>query len=240
MAIFTMSDLHLSLDTNKSMEVFGPRWNNYVERIFENWSSSVKPEDTVIIGGDISWGMYLLECKKDFEFLNSLPGRKVLFKGNHDYWWESMAKMKAFATDNDFDTLTFMHNSALVSEDSLITGTRGWSLPDDSGFSDEDERIYKREILRLELSLRAGEELLKTNSFKPKRRICILHYPPFSKAGKADENLIALMKNYNVTHCFYGHLHSFSSKNVFEGELEDIRFKLVSADHLDFAPYEIT
>ena len=142
MAIFTMSDLHLSLGSDKPMEVFGAAWDNYTQRIYENWSSVVGAEDTVLIGGDISWAMHLKDCKADFEFLNSLPGNKLLYKGNHDYWWESMTKMNAFLSDNGYTTLRFMQNNAIVCEDSLVCGTRGWCLPGDGNNSEDDIRIY--------------------------------------------------------------------------------------------------
>ena len=142
MAIFTMSDLHLSLDTDKSMEVFGSLWSNYIERIYENWNSVVSDCDTVLVGGDISWAMHLEDCKKDFEFVNSLPGKKIFFKGNHDYWWESMNKMNTFLAENGFDTIAIANNNAFICEECLVTGSRLWSLPADSGFGADDEKIY--------------------------------------------------------------------------------------------------
>lgn len=239
MAIFTMSDLHLSLDTDKSMEVFGRAWDNYIQRIYHNWNNTVKDTDTVIVGGDISWAMQLKECKKDFDFLNSLPGNKLLFKGNHDYWWESMTKMKAFAVDNGYHTFTFVQNNAILCEDSLICGTRGWSLPGDGGFGHDDEKIYNREVLRLELSLKDGEALAGIKGLEPKKRICVLHYPPFTKSGVPDEGITGLMKAYGVTHCVYGHLHGLGLTGAFEGEHEGISYRLVSGDYLGFVPAKI-
>jgi len=239
MAIFTMSDLHLSLDTDKSMEVFGHSWNNYINRIYDNWHATVGSDDTVLIGGDISWAMHLKECKKDFEFINSLPGKKYLFKGNHDYWWESMTKLNAFLTENEFCTMQFVNNNAFICEDALVTGSRGWILPGESGFGPDDEKIYKRELIRLELSLQYGEELCEKSDFLPKRRICILHYPPFTKERTLDEGILDILKKYGVTHCFYGHLHSASAKNAFDGVCDGIEFRLVSADRLEFNPIKI-
>ncbi len=239
MAIFTMSDLHLSLDTDKSMEVFGQGWDNYISRIKDNWHRLIDDKDTVLVGGDISWAMFLKDCKKDFEFINSLPGRKLLFKGNHDYWWESLSKMNAFLLDNGFDTISFVHNSAVIIEDSIIYGSRGWNLPSDPGFGTDDEKIYKRELARLELSMKHGEELICQNEFEPKRRICVLHYPPFDKEKRLDEGIASLIKKYGVTDCFYGHLHSLPARNAPEGMFEGVRYTLVSADHLGFVPVRV-
>ena len=239
MAIFTMSDLHLSLDTDKSMEVFGALWNDYINRIRENWLSLVSDEDTVLIGGDISWAMHLCDCKKDFEFINSLPGKKLLFKGNHDYWRESLTKMNNFLCENEFSTLSFVNNNAVICEDTLIAGTRGWTLPGDSGFGSDDEKIYQRELLRLELSLKHGEEICKESDFVPSKRVCILHYPPFTKEHVLDEAISTILKSYAVTDCFYGHLHSQSAQNAAEGMYDGVNYRLVSADYLEFVPFKI-
>ncbi len=239
MAIFTMSDLHLSLDTDKSMEVFGSGWDNYINRIYENWHSLVDEEDTVLIGGDISWEMHLADCRKDFEFINNLPGRKLLFKGNHDFWWESMSKMEAFLADNGFTTLSFVNNNAVICEDCLITGSRGWTLPGDGGFGPDDERIYKRELARLELSMKHGDTLCKDSGYTPRKRVCILHYPPFTKERVLDKALSELMHSYGITHCFYGHLHSLSARSAPEGVYDGISYRLVSADYLEFVPVKI-
>ena len=239
MAIFTMSDLHLSLDTDKSMEVFGAGWHNYINRIRENWHSLVNDGDTVLIGGDISWAMHLCDCRKDFEFINSLPGKKLLFKGNHDYWWESLTKMNTFLSENDFSTLSFVNNNAVICEDTLIAGTRGWTLPGDSGFGPDDEKIYSRELLRLELSLKNGEELLKENDLNPSKRVCVLHYPPFTREHILDGNVSGLLKSYGVTDCFYGHLHSQSAQNAANGVYDGVNYRLVSADYLGFVPLKI-
>jgi len=239
MAIFTMSDLHLSLGTDKPMEVFGRTWDNYVNRIYNNWSSVVSDSDTVLIGGDVSWAMSLAECKEDFDFINSLPGHKLIFKGNHDYWWESITKMNNFLEQNGFLTISFMHNNAVICEDSVIMGTRGWSLPGDSGFGEEDAKIYRRELLRLELSLKTGSKLCAEENFVPKRRICVFHYPPFTKDHIADEGITSLLWRYGVTDCFYGHLHASGAYNAFEGNAENINYTLTSADHLGFMPIRI-
>jgi len=239
MAIFTMSDLHLSLDTDKSMEVFGNAWNNYIDRIKDNWLSVVSDEDTVLIGGDISWAMHLKDCKKDFEFLNALPGKKLLFKGNHDYWWESLTKMNNFISQCGFNTLSFVHNKAVMCEDVLVCGTRGWNLPADGGFGEDDQKIYQRELLRLELSLNEGRQLCQKEGFVPRDIVCILHYPPFAKDNTADESITSVLREYSVTKCFYGHLHASSVHTAFEGIYEGIEYKLVSGDKLGFMPVRV-
>ena len=239
MAIFTMSDLHLSLDTDKSMEVFGFSWTNYINRIYDNWHATVGSTDTVLIGGDISWAMHLKDCKKDFQFIDSLPGKKYLFKGNHDYWWESMSKLNSFVEENDFSTISFVNNNAFACEDALIMGSRGWILPGETGFGPDDEKIYKREVIRLELSMQCGDTLCEQDGFVPQKRICILHYPPFTRERVPDEGMLSLMQQYGITHCFYGHLHSASTKNAAEGTYGGIDFRLVSADHLEFCPIKV-
>ena len=239
MAIFTMSDLHLSLDTDKSMEVFGSLWNNYINRIYENWHSVVSEKDTVLVGGDISWAMHLADCKKDFEFINSLPGKKIFFKGNHDYWWESMSKMDAFLEKNGFDTISIVNNTAFICESYLIMGSRGWTLPGDGGFGEDDKKIYLRELARLKLSMEYGNELCNQNSFEPTKRICILHYPPFTKDCVLDEGISELFNEFGITDCFYGHLHSSSVRNAFRGEHQGINYTLVSADYLGFMPLKV-
>lgn len=239
MAIFTMSDLHLSLDTDKPMEVFGLAWDNYINRIYDNWHTAIGKDDTVLIGGDISWAMHLDDCFKDFEFLNSLPGNKLLFKGNHDYWWESATKMKAFAQRHNFSTISFMQNNAVIIEDCLITGSRGWVLPGDPGFGSDDDKIYKRELLRLELSLKSGRELCERDNITPLKSVCVLHYPPFTREHKPDKGVTDILTCYGATHCFYGHLHSAATHNAFEGECSGIDYRLVSADYLEFKPVKI-
>lgn len=239
MAIFTMSDLHLSLSADKPMDVFGSAWSNYTERIRNEWNSSVGEGDTVFVGGDISWAMNLEECYKDFEYINSLSGFKVLLKGNHDYWWESVTKMNRYLSDNSFATMSFMQNTAMLTDDVLICGSRGWILPGDSGFSDGDRKIYDRELKRLELSFDDGERLLKLKNASPEKRVCILHYPPFTREHAPDSGFLYMMKRYSVTHCIYGHLHAKAARCATEGEIDGIVFKLVSADYLNFRPHRL-
>lgn len=239
MAIFIMSDLHLSLSADKPMEVFGSAWDNYTERTKCEWNSLVSPQDTVLIGGDVSWAMNLEDCFADFEFIDSLNGKKIISKGNHDYWWESLTKMNCFLEQNGFSTIRFMHNNSFLCENCLVCGTRGWILPGDSGFSQNDAKIYERELQRLELSLVHGEKRCECEGINPSKKICVLHYPPFTKEHVPDEGFNNLMKSYGVTDCCYGHLHASAARNAYEGVSDGIVYKLVSADYMLFKPYRL-
>lgn len=219
MAIFAMSDLHLPLGINKPMDVFGAGWENYVERISENWKKTVGEADTVLIGGDISWATYLEEALLDLKFIDALPGKKLLSKGNHDYWWSTAAKLRAFREEHGLHTITFMHNNSVLCEGYAISVCRGWRSPFESDFSGEDRKIYEREMVRLELSLREGEKLSD-------KRIVMMHYPP-------DVGFAELLDAFGVSYCVYGHLHGKNAWNKFAQSERDI---LVSADYLQFSP----
>lgn len=235
MALFAMSDLHLSLSADKPMDVFGSAWHNYMERIYTNWCSAVSCDDLVIVGGDISWAMYLDEAIEDFKFLNSLPGRKLLIRGNHDYWWDSLAKLKSFVASHGFDTISFLQNDAFVYENTVISGTRGWTIPSSDSFGASDAKVYERELIRLELSMRSGEAH-KKNAASPLRHIAVLHYPPVSADGVPDSAVASILKKYGVTKCIYGHLHGPAAGDSFSGTSDGIEYALVSADHLGFKP----
>ena len=239
MSLFCLSDLHLSFGIDKPMDVFGPSWHGYMDKIFENWSKTVKQNDLVIIGGDMSWATYLEEAKADMGFLNSLPGKKLIIKGNHDYWWESITKLKKFSAENSFDTIEFLHNTCFCHEDVLISGTRFWLLPESDGFGNDDQKIYDREISRLSLSLDAAVAFEKANPQKSFKKLVCLHYPPVSPRGEADKNILSLLKKHNVKMCLYGHLHAGGIKNAFCGVKEGIEFKLTSADYLGFMPLKL-
>lgn len=229
MAIFVIGDLHLSFGTDKPMDIFGKNWEEHSQKIKSNWISKVKPQDTVILPGDFSWGMYLEETYKDFEFLNSLPGNKIMLKGNHDYWWTTVTSMKRYLKENNFENIDFLYNNSFLIENKIITGTRGWVT---TGIkSDENYKILKREHDRLKLSIESGIK----NYGEYKEVIVFMHYPPFYKEEVPEEiDFIKLMKKYNVKKCFYGHLHSDSHKEAIEGMVEGIEFKLISSDYLDF------
>jgi len=236
MAIFTIADLHLStLDTtNKSMEVFGKRWTDYTSRLEKNWRRLVSENDTVIIPGDISWALSLNEAACDLKFIDSLPGKKILGKGNHDFWWCTMKKHTEFFKKNDIKSISFLFNNAHECENYIIAGTRGWfhdenatGVPDNTDFI----KLTKREQMRLRMSLTAAEKL-RQQTEKP--IIVFTHFPPFWN-GKASENMIDELKAFGIKKVYFGHIHStYTIPRTFE--YEGISMSLVSADFLEFTP----
>lgn len=233
MAIFAISDLHLSTNTDKSMEVFGDKWADYMQRIRDNWCCTVGKDDTVVIGGDVSWEMKLSDCVSDFEFINDLPGRKIISKGNHDYWWETASKHSSFLANNGFENIDFIYNNAYCSEGVAICGTRWWDDPTTDGFDDEDLKIYNHELVRLENSLK---QALKSGC---NTTLVVLHYPPFTTEGNVNKDIAALFEKYNVSRCIYGHLHGAGLKNAVEGCFDGVNYSLTSADFLGFTPLKI-
>jgi len=228
MAIYAIGDLHLSFSTNKPMNIFGDNWENHEEKIKKNWEDKVKQEDTVIILGDLSWATYLEETYKDFEFLNNLPGKKILLKGNHDYWWTTVKSMKEYLKENNFNNIDFLYNNSYFIENKIISGTRGWIA---TSKSDENLKILKRENERLKLSISSGVKEFGED----KEIIVFLHYPPFSKDKFPEEmNFIKTMGKYNIKRCFYGHLHAEALKDVVEGNINEIEYKLISSDYMNF------
>ncbi|MBR5218487.1 MAG: metallophosphoesterase [Clostridia bacterium] len=219
MALFAMGDLHLPLGINKPMDIFGRGWENYVERIYQNWNRVVATDDTVLICGDFSWATYLEESIADFEFLHSLPGRKIISKGNHDYWWSTASKLTAFKNEHGFDDVEFLHNNAVSYGDYAICAARGWKSPFDKDFKKDDEKIYEREIIRLELSVSEGKKISD-------KIIVMLHFPP-------DAGITDVLEKYGVEKCVYGHLHGVREM---ENEGRDI---LVASDFLGFEPLKL-
>lgn len=230
MALFAISDLHLSLGTNKPMDIFSSHWEGHAEKIKANWENKVGEQDVVIIPGDISWGTYLEDAKEDFRFLSSLPGKKIISKGNHDYWWTTVSKMDRFMQENNFNNIYFLHNNYYTYQDWVICGTRGWSFCE-KGTTGENEKIYTREQKRLELSLEEGK-----NSGKDKI-IAVLHFPPF-KCNNNEYDFLNIFKKHKVNICLYGHLHGDFSL-VRQGEIEGIEFVFCSSDYLNFEPIKI-
>lgn len=227
MALYSIADLHLPLGIDKPMDIFGKNWENYVERIADNWQGKIKANDTVVLAGDFSWATYLEQAYKDFEFLNKLNGKKIILKGNHDYWWTTMNKLNEFIADNGFDSVSFLQNNSYMYGDTAICGTRGWIHPAWDSFDAEDEKIFNREVLRLELSLKCVKECSEIYVFT--------HYPP--RSNKLESNaFVEMMEAYPVTKCVYGHLHGTAHKNAVEGSVGNIEYKLVSADYLKFDP----
>lgn len=230
MSIFAISDLHLSFGTDKPMDVFGEKWDNYTYRIKENWTKKVNMDDVVIIPGDISWAMYIDEAVEDFKFINSLPGTKLILKGNHDYWWTTHAKMEKFLRENGFDTIKILGNEAYLYEGVAICGTRGWSLINENS-SEEDKKIFSREKIRMVLSLEDARKKLDKILFA-------MHYPPVEKENPNRE-FLEILKEYGVKDCIYGHLHAHSQANAVTGEVNGINLKLISCDYINFDPVSL-
>ena len=223
MSIYTIGDLHLSFKNPKPMNIFGKNWENHEEKIKKDWMSKVKETDTVIHPGDFSWAMHLKDTYLDFEYLNSLPGKKIMLKGNHEYWWTTITNMKKFLEENNFKNIDFIQNNCIEVEDKVICGTRGWTLNQDT---DNSKKIIAREAIRLELSI-------KDAITKNKEIIVFMHYPPITKENFNTE-FMRILKKYNIKRCYYAHLHGNSILDSVEGIVEGIEFKLVSADGLDF------
>ena len=227
MSVYAIADLHLSLGTDKPMDVFRG-WNDYVQRLEENWRSTVTPQDTVVIGGDISWAMHLEETTADFTFLQNLPGRKWIIKGNHDYWWTTRRKMDLFLQQNGWDSLGFIFNDAVAAEGTALCGTRGW-FPEAG--NEENQKIMLREEGRLAASLEAAKKL----GLPP---IVFLHYPPLY-GNTVCRGIIDVMHRYGVRQCYYGHIHGAAAAKAFQGEFEGITMQLIAGDRIAFAPVKI-
>lgn len=228
MALYAISDLHLSAGVTKPMDVFGGKWHGYMEKIEKHWRDLIAPEDMVVIGGDVSWGINLSESLPDFQLLSSLPGKKIILKGNHDLWWNTVSKMKRFFEENGIKNMDFLFNNCFIYDNIGICGTRGWFF--EENFKEcHDEKIFKREMIRLETSLRAAK------AQNVQEIICFLHYPPIYANFRCGE-IIELMKQYDVTRCVYGHLHSESLRYAVTGCREGIKFILTSGDYIDFTP----
>lgn len=223
MSIYAISDLHLSYNTDKPMDIFG--WKDYESKIKENWNSKVKENDLVILGGDFSWSMDLEDTYKDFEFIHNLPGKKILIKGNHDYWWGTLTKMKKYINEIGFNDINFLYNNSYEFEGKIICGTRGWNFTD---LQEDDEKIYNREIQRLKLSLEDAVKKYGTD----KEIIVCLHYPPLKTNEISD--FVRVMEEYNVTKCIYGHLHGPAHKFIVEKNIDNIQYIMTSCDYTNF------
>ncbi len=225
MSIYTIGDLHLSFSCDKPMDFF-KGWENYVPRLEENWRLKIGESDTVILPGDFSWATTLDEALEDFKFVESLPGKKILLRGNHDFWWNSLKKTTDFWAEHNIKSFSLLQNNCLIVEDKAICGTRGWFFDDAKDYS---EKIENREALRLKMSL---EDAVKKGYKNP---IVFLHFPPLF-ADKVSGSLIDIMREYGVKHCYYGHLHGSGAYLGFNGCAFDMNFHLVSADFLQFSP----
>lgn len=224
MSLYAIADLHLSLDGKKPMDVF-EGWENYQQKIETNWKNNIEEDDVVVIAGDLCWGMNLEEAKQDFLFVNNLPGKKILLKGNHDYYFSTKAKIERFFKENQIESISILHNNSYIYKEYSICGTRGWI--NEPG-QDADIKVLKREALRMKLSLDSAKN-------KP---IVFTHYPPICGQNESIE-MIEVLKEYNIDKLYYGHLHGKSCKYAYEGERDGIKYKLISADHLNFTPFKI-
>ncbi len=228
MALYVIGDLHLSLGGEKPMDVFGENWKGHAEKLRENFSP-LRSDDLTILCGDLSWGMDLEGALPDLRFVDALPGRKILLKGNHDYWWSTVSRMKRFLAENGIESIDFLHNNAFACGDYTICGTRGWFYEEEKG-GEHDAKIMRREIMRLESSLRAAGE---------SEKLVFLHYPPIYGTYRCKE-ILDLLKQYRVRLCCYGHLHGRSCLHAFNGWDGETEFRLVSADYVDFSPVRIS
>lgn len=228
MSLYVIADLHLSFGSNKPMGIFGENWERHDEKIARDWKEKVNNTDLVVLPGDFSWAMQLEDTKQDFEYLNNLPGKKLLLKGNHDYWWTTLTKMRKFLKDNNFENIDFIQNNYYLYEDKILTGIRGWEI----GGNEESNRILRREKLRLQMELESIAKEYGDN----KEIIAFMHYPPYEKIQTKEKNPYAeILGNYNVTKCYYGHLHGEQAYgDIKDYELYGIEYKLISADYLGF------
>jgi predicted phosphohydrolase len=227
MALYAIGDLHLSLGAAKPMDVFGGNWVGYMDKLKEGLSA-IQPEDTTVLLGDLSWALDIQGAKADFEWIDTIPGRKIILKGNHDYWWSTASKFYKFCESNGFSNQFILNNNHYEYEGWAICGTRGWFFEEERS-GEHDEKVFKRELIRLETSLKSAGELPK---------MVFLHYPPRYKGYQCDE-ILALLEKFEVRRCFYGHLHGPSHKLAMEGLWDGTEFRLVSADFLDFKPFKV-
>ena len=224
MSLYAIADLHLSLSSGKPMNIF-PGWDNHVERLEKNWQTTVSPADTVVVPGDISWAINFEEAKADFDFINRLNGHKVIMKGNHDYWWNSMAKMNRFLEENGFDTITIVHNNYYPYGEYGICGTRGWIKDTEEP---ADAKVLAREAGRLEASIKAA----LADGKKP---IVFLHYPPIF-ANDYNREILDVLFRYDIKTCYYGHLHGNAHRYAVCGEVDGINYQLIAGDFVQFCP----
>ena len=230
MSLFALSDTHLSLYNDKPMDVFGNRWQDYANKLDKGWRSVITDKDTVVIAGDVSWGISLEEAKKDLLYIDSLPGQKIISKGNHDYWWSTAAKINAFFEENNITSIRTMHNNAFVIDDVTICGTRGWFSEGKNAPREADyNKIVAREAGRLELSLKEGLKISSSNEI-----IVFLHFPPVYNDYVCDE-IIDVLHRYNIKKVCYGHIHGvYNLPSTFS--FDGINFTITSADYLNFVP----
>ena len=227
MALYAIGDLHLCLGAPKPMDVFGGAWVGYLDKLKQG-VSKIGPDDTTVLLGDLSWALSLDEAKADFAWIDAIPGKKIILKGNHDYWWNTVTKFYKFCEENGFSNQYILNNNHFEYGGYAICGTRGWFFEEERS-AQHDEKVFRRELLRLEASLQSAGELPK---------IVFLHYPPRYKGYTCNE-ILELLEKYDVRRCYYGHLHGASHGLALEGLWDGIEYRLVSADKLNFVPLTV-
>ena len=227
MALYAIGDLHLAFGADKPMDVFGGAWEGYVDKLRQGLAR-IGPKDTTVILGDVCWALDLAEAAEDFAFVNAIPGRKIILKGNHDYWWSTAAKFYRFCAEQGFEDMHILHNNCYEYNGFALCGTKGWFYEEEQQGS-HDEKIFRRELIRLEASLQAAGDMPK---------LCFLHYPPRYRGYTCPE-ILELLKQYRVAACYYGHLHSDSHKLAVEGDIDGTHFQLLSADYINFTPVKL-
>lgn len=235
MSLYVIADLHLATaDASKSMEVFGKRWHNYIEKLNNNWSRVITDNDTVIIPGDISWGLTTLDARQDLVWLNSLPGKKIILKGNHDFWWSTISKLNTFFAENNITTISVLNNNAIEVEGRILAGSRGWFTDKSMQNAEENvdyDKIVNREAIRLDMSLSQAKALQGDSD---KEILVFLHFPPVW-SDFVCRPILDVLKKHKISKCYFGHIHgSYSQPESFE--FENISFSMISADFLDFMP----
>lgn len=227
MALYAIGDLHLSQSAEKPMDVFGGKWVGYMEKLREG-ISMIRPEDTTVLLGDLSWALNLESAVADFAWINAISGRKIILKGNHDYWWSTASKFYKFCQENGFQNQWILNNNHYEYDGWAICGTRGWFYEEDRG-GQHDEKVFRRELIRLESSLQSAGDI---------KKIVFLHYPPRYRGYECRE-ILELLEKYEVRRCYYGHLHSESHKLAVEGLWGGVEYRLVSADYIGFRPVTV-
>jgi hypothetical protein len=229
MSIYAVSDLHLSFapSVDKPMDIYGPRWFNYTERLRDNWCATIKDSDTVIMPGDISWGLKLSEAEDDLAWIDQLPGRKVMLKGNHDLWWNGITKLNAM-----YETIHFLQYDGYRAEGLCICGSRGWLTPDNDDYKQADEKIYRRELLRMEASIKAATAMMEDGD----ELLGVMHFPPVAKAASFS-GFQQLFEDYGIKRVIYGHVHGEEGfRNTIIGNYHNVNYSLVSVDYLNCKP----
>ena len=227
MALYAIGDLHLCLGAPKPMDIFGGAWVGYMDKLKEGMSV-ITPEDTTVLLGDLSWALDMDHAVEDFAWINQIPGKKIILKGNHDYWWSTVAKFRKFCEANGFTDMHLLNNNCFEYDDWAICGTRGWFFEEERHGA-HDEKVFKRELCRLEASLKAAGET---------KKMVFLHYPPRYKGYECRE-ILDLFERYGVRRCYYGHLHGGSHKLAMEGLWDHVEYRLVAADYIGFIPQTV-